>query len=104
MIRIGVDVGGTFTDLVVNLPDGRIEVFKVPSVPSDPSQGVLNAVESAAAGLQMPVKDLLGECGWFVHGSTIATNTVLERKGAKTGMLTTKGFRDSLEIRRGIRE
>ena len=104
MNRIGVDVGGTFTDLVVEQPDGTIEVFKVPSVPSDPSRGVLDAVAAAAAGLGKSVPELLGQCGWFVHGSTIATNTVLERKGAKVGMLTTAGFRDSLEIRRSIRE
>jgi N-methylhydantoinase A len=102
--RIGVDVGGTFTDLVVELPDGTIEVFKVPSVPSDPSQGVLDAVTAAAAGLGTTVPELLARCDWFVHGSTIATNTVLERKGAKVGMLTTEGFRDSVEIRRSIRE
>ncbi|CAN5700871.1 hydantoinase/oxoprolinase family protein [soil metagenome] len=104
MNRIGVDVGGTFTDLVVEQPDGTIEVFKVPSVPRDPSRGVLDAVAAAAAGLGKSVPELLGQCGWFVHGSTIATNTVLERKGAKVGMLTTSGFRDSLEIRRSIRE
>ncbi len=104
MNRIGVDVGGTFTDLVVEQSDGRIEVFKVPSVPGDPSRGVLDAVAAAAVGLKVSVQELLGDCGWFVHGSTVATNTVLERKGAKVGMLTTQGFRDSLEIRRGIRE
>ncbi|MFO1081122.1 MAG: hydantoinase/oxoprolinase family protein [Reyranellaceae bacterium] len=103
MFRIGVDVGGTFTDLVVELPDGGVAVFKVPTVPRDPSQGVLDAVSAAAAGLALPVEELLARCGWFVHGSTIATNTILERKGAKVGMLTTAGFRDSLEIRRGIR-
>lgn len=102
--RIGVDVGGTFTDLVVEQPGGSIDVFKVPSVPSDPSQGVLDAVAAAASGLGTTVPDLLAGCGWFVHGSTIATNTVLERKGAKVGMLTTAGFRDSVEIRRSIRE
>ena len=104
MNRIGVDVGGTFTDLVVEQADGVLAVFKVPSVPADPSTGVLDAVAAAAAGLGVSVSQLLGDCGWFVHGSTIATNTVLERKGAKVGMLTTHGFRDSLEIRRGIRE
>ncbi len=104
MNRIGVDVGGTFTDLVVEQADGAIAVFKVPSVPADPSKGVLDAVAAAAAGLGVSVEALLGDCGWFVHGSTVATNTVLERKGAKVGMLTTHGFRDSLEIRRGIRE
>jgi N-methylhydantoinase A len=103
MNRIGVDVGGTFTDLVVDQGGGAISVFKVPSVPADPSRGVLDAVAAAARGLGVSAAQLLGECGWFVHGSTIATNTVLERKGARVGMLTTDGFRDSLEIRRGIR-
>ena len=104
MNRIGVDVGGTFTDLVVEGSDGRVSVFKVPSVPNDPSRGVLDAVTAAAKGLRIKVGDLLRDCTAFVHGSTIATNTVLERKGAKVGLLTTAGFRDSIEIRRGIRE
>ncbi len=104
MNRIGVDVGGTFTDLVVEQGGGAISVFKVPSVPADPSRGVLDAVAAAASGLGLTAAQLLGDCGWFVHGSTIATNTLLERKGAKVGMLCTHGFRDSLEIRRGIRE
>lgn len=101
--RIGVDVGGTFTDLVLIEPDGAVSVSKVPSVPSDPGAGVLATLEAAAAARGMAVGDLLAGCTVFVHGSTVATNTVLERKGAQVGMLTTKGFRDSLEIRRGIR-
>ncbi len=102
--RIGVDVGGTFTDMVLRDGEGRLAVFKVPSVPRDPSQGVLNALESAAGELSIGVGDLLRDCALFVHGSTIATNTILERKGARVGLLTTVGFRDSLEVRRGIRE
>lgn len=102
--RIGVDVGGTFTDLVIGGGDGGLRVFKVPSVPRDPSQGVLNALESAAVAAGIGIAELLGGCELFVHGSTVATNTILERKGAKVGMLTTEGFRDSLEIRRGLRE
>lgn len=101
--RIGVDVGGTFTDLVLIEPDGAVSVSKVPSVPSDPGAGVLAALEAAASARGVPVGELLAGCAVFVHGSTVATNTVLERKGARVGLLTTKGFRDSLEIRRGIR-
>jgi N-methylhydantoinase A len=101
--RIGVDIGGTFTDLVLAGPGG-IHVAKVPSVPADPAQGVMDALEKAAAGRRLSVSELLGRCGIFVHGSTIATNTLLEGKGAKVGMLTTEGFRDSLEIRRGMRD
>jgi len=102
--RVGVDVGGTFTDLVIGGADGGLRVFKVPSVPSDPSQGVLDALDSAAAAAGIGIAELLGGCDLFVHGSTVATNTILERKGARVGMLTTEGFRDSLEIRRGLRE
>ncbi len=101
--RIGVDIGGTFTDLVLAGPAG-IHVAKVPSVPADPARGVLDALDRAASDQSVSVRDLLGRCALFVHGSTIATNTLLEGKGAKVGMLTTEGFRDSLEIRRGIRD
>ena len=102
--RIGVDVGGTFTDLVLRGVEGGLQVFKVPSVPGDPSQGVLAALEKVAQAAGLGVAQLLGGCELFVHGSTVATNTILERKGAKVGLLTTEGFRDSLEIRRGLRE
>ncbi|HKU96104.1 MAG TPA: hydantoinase/oxoprolinase family protein [Vineibacter sp.] len=102
--RVGVDVGGTFTDLVVQDVDGRMAVAKVPSVPADPSRGVLDAVAKAASQAALSVGDFLAGCAGFVHGSTIATNTILEGKGARVGLLTTEGFRDSLEIRRGLRE
>jgi len=102
--RIGVDIGGTFTDLVLASSLGTIEVHKVPTVTADPSRGALNAVASAAKARGMSIKDLLGGCTLFVHGTTVATNTVLEGKGAKVGLLTTQGFRDALEIRRGVRE
>ena len=101
--RIGVDVGGTFTDLVLIEGDGAVSVTKVPSVPGDPGAGVLAAVAAAAAARGIGARTLLEGCALFVHGSTIATNTVLERKGARVGLLATEGFRDSLEIRRGIR-
>jgi len=102
--RVGVDVGGTFTDLVLHDARGLLFVAKVPSTPEDPAQGVLNAIEALAAGHGMTGADLLAHCDLLVHGSTIATNTMLEGKGARVGMLTTEGFRDSLEIRRGMRE
>ncbi|MSP89805.1 MAG: hydantoinase/oxoprolinase family protein [Alphaproteobacteria bacterium] len=102
--RIGVDIGGTFTDLVAVDPAGAINVFKVPSVPADPAAGVFAALEHAAAALRLDVTGLLGSCAVMAHGSTIATNTLLEKKGARVGCLATEGFRDSLEIRRGIRE
>ena len=85
-------------------PAGAVRIFKAPSVPADPSEGVLGVLRLAAQQLDLPLTALLRDCALFVHGSTVATNTILEKKGAKVGMLTTEGFRDSLEIRRGIRE
>lgn len=102
--RIGVDIGGTFTDLVLLNDEGELRVTKVPSTPADPSDGVMAAIDHIAPDLEMDRRDLISRCQLFVHGSTVATNTLLEGKGAKTGMITTEGFRDSLEIRRGARE
>ena len=102
--RLGVDVGGTFTDLVIADAEGWMHVSKVLSTPSDPAKGVLAAVTAAAAGFDMTPEGFLGQCTLFVHGSTVATNTMLEGKGATVGMLTTKGFRDSLEVRRSRRD
>lgn len=101
--RIGVDIGGTFTDMVL-VWGGDIRVVKVPTVPLDPAQGVINALEQAASIVMRSVSELLHACEVFVHGSTVATNTILEGKGARVGLLTSEGFRDALEIRRGIRE
>ncbi len=102
--RMGIDIGGTFTDLVVAASDGRVHAFKAPSTPADPSVGVIDAIEVAARALGRETAGFLRGCEILVHGSTIATNTLLERKGARLGMLTTAGFRDSLEIRRGLRQ
>lgn len=101
---IAVDVGGTFTDLALASTDGRRHTAKVPSVPSDPSAGVIAAVDSVAAGLGSTPAELLTRCDRFVHGSTVATNAVLTRRLASVGLVTTAGFRDALEIRRGLRE
>ncbi len=102
--RIGVDVGGTFTDVALTDNTGHTWLAKVPSVPADPSRGVMAALERLGDLCQVSVRALLGGCALFVHGSTVATNTVLEGKGARVGLLTTDGFRDALEIRRGLRE
>ena len=96
MYWVGVDVGGTFTDLVVyNSDDQSLSLGKSPSTPDDPGRGVLNALRSAAIDL--------GAVERFRHGATVATNTVLERRGARLGVLTTRGFRDVLIIGRGNR-
>lgn len=102
-LRIGVDIGGTFTDMVL-VSEGRIEVVKVPSVPSDPAAGVVEALHKAAKVFRRSTKELLQACELFVHGSTVATNLLLEEKGARVGLVTSEGFRDVLEIRRGLRD
>lgn len=96
-VRIGVDVGGTFTDLVVlDEEKGGVYTLKVPSIPDDPSQAVLNAVKRASAELGLDLTTVLR----FSHGTTVATNTILEGNGAKTALITTDGFKDVLEIQR----
>ena len=99
-----MDVGGTFTDLVLADAQGATWVAKVPSVPADPSRGVHAALARVAVDLGMPLGDVLADCSLFVHGSTVATNTMLEGTGATVGLIATEGFRDALEIRRGLRE
>ncbi|BBK29877.1 N-methylhydantoinase A [Stella humosa] len=94
--RIGVDVGGTFTDVVLALADGRIILNKTTTTPRDPGIGVVAGIDAvlAEAGI---APDLVGE---IVHGTTVASNTILQKVGARTGLLTTQGFRDVLEIGR----
>src|SRR3954452_8132392 len=99
--RIGVDIGGTFTDVSIVDSAGEVHATKSPSVPSDPARGVIEALHHAAAQLDMRLPALLSRTSLFVHGSTIATNTLLERTGAVVGLLGTDGFRDTIEIRRG---
>jgi N-methylhydantoinase A len=99
-LRIGVDVGGTFTDLaLVDEATGRITFHKVPSTPHDPSQ----AIETGILGILALAKGAPAEVVFLGHGTTVATNMVIERRGAKTGLLTTQGFRDVLEIGRQTR-
>ena len=92
---VGVDVGGTFTDLVACGSDGVLRSAKVPSLPGEQWRGVLDALASLGAAP--------GSVRAFVHGTTVATNALLERKGARTGLVTTEGFRDLLEIGKGRR-
>ncbi|OHV54322.1 hydantoinase/oxoprolinase family protein [Pseudofrankia sp. BMG5.36] len=101
--RVGIDVGGTFTDLAAVAPDGRTLFAKVPSVPADPSIAVLSAFAAAAlAGLAAPARaeEPAGRVERFAHGTTVATNALLERAGARTALVTTHGFRDVIEIGR----
>jgi N-methylhydantoinase A len=97
-VVIGVDVGGTFTDLVMrDQRDGRVTVGKVPTTPHDPEAGVLSAVDDVLT------RDEVARCTHFLHGTTVGLNALIERRGATVGLITTVGFRDVLEIGRGDR-
>jgi N-methylhydantoinase A len=91
-VRIGVDVGGTFTDLVAWDPAGRMESCKVPTTPGNPAEGVLNGIATLAPRT--------GPWASLAHGTTMVTNAIVEHRGAPVGYITTRGFRDVLEIGR----
>ena len=93
--RVGVDIGGTFTD-VVAVADGEVTVTKTPSTPDEPERGVLNGLDESESAAGYSADDV----GFFSHGTTVATNAVLEGTWADTALVTTEGFRDALEIGR----
>lgn len=102
--KIGIDVGGTFTDFLLAQEDGTSQIYKVLSTPDDPSIATMQGVAEMARDRKVSTKDFLKDVTVIVHGTTVTTNAVLTYTGAKTGLLTTKGVRDALEMRRGIRE
>lgn len=95
LYKIGVDCGGTFTDLVAVDEEGRVQIEKTSSTPADPSIAIINGLNKLGISL--------ADTDYFVHGSTVGINTVIQNRGAKTAIVTTKGFRDILELRRGRR-
>ena len=101
--KIGVDVGGTFTDFLLVDEEGKSEVYKVPSTPTDPSIGFMAGIEEMAETKSMAMNAFLAGVTSIVHGTTITTNAVLTGNYAKTGLLTTKGHRDWLQTRRGLK-
>src|SRR5438132_4451033 len=102
--RIGVDVGGTFTDLVLVGPNGRLVLDKHPTTPRDQSVGVLGGIALLAAREGLAREALLAATDLVVHGTTTADNTMIEMSGATTGLVTSEGHRDEIEIRRGYKE
>ncbi len=104
MYRIGIDVGGTFTDVVAVDGAGHVTLVKAASTPHDPSLGVMEGLCLLADSLGTDLPALLGETDRLVHGTTVATNALVERKGARVGLLTTEGHRDVLEMREGLKE
>src|SRR5215213_10241137 len=104
MFRIGVDVGGTYTDLVASDESGRTVFAKSPSTPVDQSLGVMAGLEELARRLGVSRAQMLAATDRLVHGTTVATNALLERKGAKVALLTTEGHRDVIEMREGLKD
>src|SRR6202795_4581595 len=103
MFTIGIDVGGTFTDLVASDEAGHAVFAKSPSTPADQSIGVMAGLEELAKRLNLSRGELLAATERLVHGTTVATNALLERKGAKVALLTTEGHRDVIEMREGLK-
>ena len=101
MYKITIDVGGTFTDLMVLDESGAIRQFKSPTTYPDPSIGFMNALELAADAYGRDLGALVADVDVLIHGTTLATNALIDGSGAAVGMLTTRNFRDVLEIRRG---
>ena len=95
---LGTDVGGTFTDLVFYTAAGEVHCFKVPSTPARPGSSILEGIDEIKSALGLDEAASRGMV--HTHSSTVATNALIERKGAKVGMIVTRGFRDLFELQR----
>ena len=102
--RIGIDIGGTFTDFALLKGCEKSSSTKTFHTPEDRSIGVMQGLEKLAQKQGLSLADFLAQCDAIVHGTTIADNTLIEMNGAVTGLITTEGFRDEMEYRRGFKE
>ena len=100
--KVAIDVGGTFTDCLVLDEKGELGEFKASTTPGDPSIGFMESVQKAAAAYGEDLNKFLGNCNVIIHGTTLATNALITGRIAKTAMITTKGFRDVVLLRRGF--
>src|SRR3990172_6960956 len=103
MTRVAIDVGGTFTDCLMLDASGSLSAYKTPTTPQDPTEGLINSLAKAARANGKSLQQFLPELELIIHGTTLATNALLTGRGAKVGMLTTRGFRDVIEARRGYK-
>ncbi|MDP4107106.1 MAG: hydantoinase/oxoprolinase family protein, partial [Bacillota bacterium] len=101
--NLGIDVGGTFTDFLLTDQEGNSSVYKTLSTPKDPTIGFFNGLTEMAQDHEMDIEHFIQNIELIVHGTTVGTNAALTYSGAKTALLTTKGFRDILEMRQGLR-
>lgn len=102
-MRLGIDIGGTFTDFILATGTGELLISKVLSTPSAPEEAVFVGVQELAARLNVELDKFVGDCDHIIHGTTIATNTLLTRTGPRMGILHTEGFRDVLYLRDGFK-
>ncbi|MGH3579903.1 MAG: hydantoinase/oxoprolinase N-terminal domain-containing protein, partial [Mycobacterium sp.] len=102
-MRLATDTGGTFTDLVVEADDGSIALYKAPTTPADPINGMVDALVLAAADRGESLADFLGRAESLIHGTTHAINAIVTGSTAKTALLVTQGHRDILMLREGGR-
>jgi len=102
--RVGIDVGGTFTDLICVTPDGHVVLDKTATTPGEESQGVMQGLHQLAEGFELSLTDFCKQLDIVVHGTTTADNTMIQMNGAATGLLVTEGHRDEIEMRRDYKE
>src|SRR4030043_357057 len=103
MYKVCIDIGGTFTDAVLVDNKGKISEYKVPTTPSDFSEGIMNSLRDAAKEYREPFDKFIAKIDLIIHGTTIATNALIQRKFSRTALITTKGFRDIVEMRRALK-
>jgi N-methylhydantoinase A len=100
---VGIDIGGTFTDCAIVDRAGKLLTTKVPSTPADFSRGMMDALDAGAQALGIKLERFCREIAFLSHGTTVGTNTIIQKKGAKVGLITTKGHEDAIHIMRGSR-
>ena len=100
---VGIDIGGTFTDCAIVDRAGKLLTTKVPSTPEDFSRGMLNALGAGAQALGLGLEPFCRDIAFLSHGTTVGTNTIIQKRGAKVGLITTKGHEDAIHIMRGSR-
>jgi N-methylhydantoinase A len=100
---VGIDIGGTFTDCAIVDRAGKLLTTKVPSTPQDFSRGMMDALDTGAQALGLTLGDFCRDIAFLSHGTTVGTNTIIQKKGAKVGLITTRGHEDAIHIMRGSR-
>jgi N-methylhydantoinase A len=100
---VGIDIGGTFTDCAIVDRAGKLLTTKVPSTPADFSEGMMDALGAGARALGVELGDFCRDIAFLSHGTTVGTNTIIQKKGARVGLITTKGHEDAIHIMRGSR-